>query len=134
MVKQAILCVDDEAIILIAMKQELKHHFGARFIYETALNEEEALEIMEDLDSDGVEVVIVISDWLMPGMKGDEFLILVHEKFPSIATIMVTGQADEAAIERAVEAAKIRACIRKPWSSRELISVIENVLDDQIRP
>lgn len=130
MLKQAILCVDDEAIILIAMKQELKHHFGSRFIYETALNAEEALAVIEGLHLDAIEVVIVISDWLMPGMKGDEFLVLVRSRFPAIATIMVTGQADEAAIERALEEAKIHACLRKPWSSRELITLIENILEE----
>ena len=131
MAKQAILCVDDEAIILIAMKQELKRHFGPRFVYETALNAEEAIEAMQELLVDGVEVVVVISDWLMPGMKGDEFLILVHKLYPAVATVMVTGQADEEAIERAVAAAKIRACIRKPWKSHELISIIETVLEER---
>jgi CheY-like chemotaxis protein len=131
MVNRAIVCVDDEAIILMAMKQELKHHFGSRFLYETALSAEEALQIIQELGDEGISVIIVISDWLMPGMKGDEFLVLVHQKFPHIRTIMVTGQADEAAIERAVQEAKISACLRKPWKSRELMSAIEDILDEQ---
>lgn len=112
------------------MKQELKHHFGSRFVYETALNAKEAFSVIESLNEEGIEVVIIISDWLMPGMKGDEFLIIVRERFPSIAAVMVTGQADETAIERALETAHIRACIRKPWSSRELISIIESILEE----
>lgn len=131
MVHRAILCVDDEAIILMAMKQELKHHFGSQFMYETALSAEEALQTIRELGDEGISVIIVISDWLMPGMKGDEFLILVHEQFPHIRTIMVTGQADDAAIERAVQRAKITACLRKPWNSRDLMSAIQNILDGQ---
>ena len=36
----------------------------------------------------------------MPGIKGDEFLIRVHQKYPKIVKVMLTGQADEVAIER----------------------------------
>ena len=131
MSKQAIMCVDDEAIILIAMKQELKRHFGNRFMLETALNAEDALEMIDDLKAEEVDVIIVISDWLMPGMKGDEFLVRVHERFPRVAAIMVTGQADESAIERALTIAKARACLRKPWRSRDLISTIETILAER---
>ncbi|MCX7655255.1 MAG: response regulator [Treponemataceae bacterium] len=126
--KEAILCVDDEAIIVFAMKQELKRYYGGRFIYETALDAEEALEIIDDLVLQGIEVVVVISDWLMPGMKGDEFLIEIHKKYPHIGLIMVTGQADEAAIERAMQQAKISTCLKKPWRSQELIAAIDGIL------
>jgi CheY-like chemotaxis protein len=84
MTEQAILCVDDEAIIVLAIKQELKTHFRERFIYETALNAEEALTIIDELTADGVSLILVISDWLMPGMKGDEFLSVVKRNHPKI--------------------------------------------------
>ncbi|HOJ98041.1 MAG TPA: response regulator [Termitinemataceae bacterium] len=126
--KEAILCVDDEAIIVFAMKQELKRHYGGRFVYETALDAEEALEIIDDLVDQGIEVVVVISDWLMPGMKGDEFLIRVHDKYPQIGLIMVTGQADDGAIERAIQQAKISTCLKKPWRSQDLIAAIDDIL------
>ena len=42
--------------------------------------------------------IIIVSDWLMPGMKGDEFLIQVHQKFPHIVKVLLTGQADSEAI------------------------------------
>lgn len=128
MAKRAILCVDDEAIILIALKQELKIHFGDRFTYETAINALDALKAIEELSAEGIEIAVVISDWRMPGMKGDEFLIRVHQRDPKIATFMITGQADDAAVARATELGKIRACIRKPWSGRELVSIIERAV------
>lgn len=126
--KNAILCVDDEAIILIAMKQELRRHYGARFIYETAMNAEEAFTVINELQADNVRVVIIISDWLMPGMKGDEFLVLVKQRFPHVATIMVTGQADEAAIRRAMEEAQLHACIKKTWSANELTDLVDEIM------
>ena len=34
--KSAILCVDDEAIILTSLKEQLRRRFGERYLYETA--------------------------------------------------------------------------------------------------
>ena len=98
--ERAILCVDDEPIILISLKQELKKKFGNRFNYETAMNADEAMEVVDELAGSGISVILILSDWLMPGIKGDEFLIRVHQKYPKIQSILITGHADEKAMER----------------------------------
>ncbi len=69
--KSAILCVDDEAIIVMSLIHELKTNLGERFIYESAMNAREAFQPIEDTIQEGNEVILVISDWLMPGIKGD---------------------------------------------------------------
>ena len=61
---------------------------------------------------------MVVSDWLMPGIKGDELLIKVHQKYPKIITVMLTGQADVDAVERAVEEADLYCCLYKPWKAK----------------
>ncbi|AEJ20665.1 response regulator [Gracilinema caldarium] len=134
MPKQAMLCVDDEAIIVIAMKQELKNHFGNTYYLDTALSAQEAFNKIDEMVENGIELVVIISDWLMPGMKGDEFLSIIHEKYPHVVSILVTGQADAEAIDRAMQNAKIKACLKKPWRSRELISVIERALQNPLAP
>ena len=73
-------------------------------------------------------MIILVSDWLMPAMKGDEFLIQVHQRFPNVIKVMLTGQADEAAIERAKSEANLHSCISKPWSVTELIETIKSGL------
>ncbi len=124
MKSEAILCVDDEAIILMAMKRELKAHFKDRFRFETALDAAEGLKIIDDLSEDGVSVILVISDWLMPGMKGDEFLMTIRSLYPDIRTIMVTGHADPQSIERTVTEAGAFKVLQKPWNRSELIEAI----------
>ena len=64
----------------------------------------------------------------MPGIKGDEFLIKVHQKFPRIVKIMLTGQADEDAVEKAIKQANLHRCLHKPWDSDELIETIKSGL------
>jgi hypothetical protein len=39
------------------------------------------MEIIEEFQEDEIDIVVIVSDWLMPGIKGDEFLINVHKKF-----------------------------------------------------
>lgn len=130
MPKSTILCVDDEKIILNSLKSQLKSHFGSFFNYEIASSAEEALEIIEDLYDSGVQILVIVSDWLMPGIKGDEFLITVHSKYPAIVKLLLSGQADETAIENAYKKANLRTFITKPWEESELIRIIDSCIED----
>jgi CheY-like chemotaxis protein len=123
--KKAILCVDDEAIVLESLEIQFQKAFGDRYIYEFAESADEALEIIDEFAENEIETVAIVSDWLMPGMRGDEFLIKVHQKNPGIMTIMLTGQADEEAIERAKDEANLYQVFYKPWDFSQLIEAIK---------
>ncbi len=127
-VKRAILCVDDEKIVLDSLQEQLRSTFGDQFEYEIAESVDEAWEVIEDLVSQGYEMVLVISDWLMPRVKGDTFLIELHQKYPETVTIMLTGQADPEAVENAFQNANLYAYIRKPWREEDLINYVNNAL------
>lgn len=128
MCESAIICVDDEVSILDSLKEQLRRNFGDRYVYELAESASEAWEIIEELQAENIKLVIIVSDWLMPKIKGDEFLIEVHKRFPNTTTIMLTGQADETAVERAKQQANLHACLYKPWTEEELIKVLSSVL------
>ncbi|NJN30968.1 MAG: response regulator [Synechococcales cyanobacterium RM1_1_8] len=127
-VVSAILCVDDEVIILDSLREQLERHFGDSYVYEVAENAKEAWWVIEDLCESNVRVLVIVSDWLMPDIRGDEFLIQIHQRFPKIVTIMLTGQADAEAIARAKSEANLQACLRKPWREEELIDLVESAL------
>jgi CheY-like chemotaxis protein len=126
--KAVILCVDDEVVILNSVKKQLKKAFGDTYSYEIAESADEALEIIEELNDEKVSLLLIVSDWLMPGMKGDEFLIDVHQKFPRIIKIMLTGQASEEAIKRVKEQANLYCCLYKPLNAENLIQTIQSSL------
>ena len=132
MSESAIICVDDEAVILDSLKEQLKRKFGDRFIYELAESAEEAWEIIEELQEDEIQIIAIVSDWLMPGIKGDEFLIQIHQNFPQVTKIMLTGQADEDAIERAKQQADLHACLYKPWTEKELTQIIDTAIERSV--
>src|ERR687885_3057104 len=129
MSKPVILCVDDEKVVLNSLKRQLKQAFGNDYQYEVAENADEALELIDELTQENIGIILIVSDWLMPGMKGDEFLIKVHEKFPKIVKIMLTGQADESALKRSKEQANIHCCLYKPWTQAELVETIKSGLE-----
>ena len=128
MSKPVILCVDDERIMLDCLRTQLLSSFGNSYIYEVAEDADEALELILELTEENQSIIVVISDWLMPGMKGDELLIRIHEQFPKVVKIMLTGQADEVAVNRAKELANLHCCLYKPWSEAELIETIKSGL------
>ncbi|MFB2980731.1 response regulator [Microseira sp. BLCC-F43] len=129
MSKFAILCVDDEALILNSVIRQLQDEFEEKYTYEAAESAEEALEVLAELEEEGIKTIVIVSDWLMPGMKGDEFLIEVHKRFPKVVKILLTGQADEAAIERANKYANLHNYIAKPWDKKDLIGAIRSGLE-----
>jgi PAS domain S-box-containing protein len=83
---------------------------------------------MELLQEEGYEIPLIISDYLMPLMKGDELLRLVHLMAPNTIKIMLTGQANIEAISNVIKYANLYRYIAKPWESEDLnLTVIEAI-------
>ncbi len=124
-----IVCVDDERMVLDALKEQLGRQLGGRFDIETAESGQDALHLLEDLDAEGATVVAVISDHIMPGMKGDELLAQVRARWPRTRNILLTGQANADAVGRAVNAGNLYRFIAKPWSSADLTLTLDQAAD-----
>ena len=118
--QRAILCVDDEDVILTSLSDQLEILLGSTYLIEVAYNAEEGLEILQELGEDEVEVPLIISDQIMPGMTGSEFLSQVHQLYPHTLKILLTGQADAQALGQAVNKANLYRFITKPWNRTDL--------------
>ena len=127
--KPYILCVDDDKTILMSLKAQLKYRLGNTFNYEVAESAEEAWEVINELTAKDEQISVIISDWIMPKVKGDQFLIDVHRKYPNIIKIILTGHANDVAIARAKEQANLSGCLVKPWRVDELTTLIESALE-----
>jgi PAS domain S-box-containing protein len=127
--KPVIICVDDEPIILESLKIELKKALGEEHLVETAEGGEDALELVEELLAEGSEIVAVISDYLMPNIKGDELLKQLHQISPKTVKIMLTGQADLEAVANTIKYAKLYRYISKPWQSEDLKLTVKEAVN-----
>lgn len=129
MPKKLILCVDDEKVVLNTLMAQLTQTFGNRYSYEAFTSAEEAEEYIDEVYAEGSDVHLIICDWLMPRIKGDEFLIRVHKRFPQVALIMLSGQASPEAVERAQKEAHILSFVQKPWDKDYLMNLVQKALE-----
>ncbi len=125
MKKPVIICVDDEKIILDSLEQQILNRLGNEYDCELAEGGEEGLEIIEDLLREGRSIAVIISDQLMPGMKGDEFLIRAHSILPETQKILLTGQASFESVKNAINKARLYRYINKPWEENDLMLTVE---------
>ena len=125
---RVIFCVDDEDIVLKSLKRELKTGFGDDFIIETAESAQEALELFTELLAAQIDIPVMISDHIMPDMKGDELLRRVHEIAPKTMKIMLTGQADLIAVTKAINHADLYRYIAKPWETTDLLLTVKEAI------
>jgi len=126
--RMAIICIDDESSILDSLKIEFKKSLGDDYLIEIAESSEEALDVIDELREDGYEIPLVVCDYIMPGMKGDELLRRIHAISPSTLKIMLTGQADIDAVSNVVNYANLYRYIPKPWDSTDLSLTIKEAL------
>ena len=135
MSKPVIICVDDEPTVLESLKIELKRVLGDSCLVETADGGEEALELIEELQEEDYEVALVVVDYIMPDIKGDELLREIHARSPHTLNIMLSGQADLQAVSNAIREAKLFRYIAKPWQPEDLsssvIEAIQSFLQDR---
>ena len=71
---------------------------------------------------------LVIADYIMPGMKGDELLETFHSLYPRTLKILLTGRAGADAVGNAVNNAALYRYICKPWEKDDLIFTISQAL------
>lgn len=122
--KKAIVCVDDERLVLDSLQTQLSRNFPD-FEIEIAEEAQEASELIDELINDGYDVPMVISDHIMPNMLGDELLISIHEKYPKTLKVLLTGLADADAVGNAINNGGLYRYISKPWQEADLLLTVK---------
>ncbi|EAW35474.1 histidine kinase dimerization/phospho-acceptor domain-containing protein [Lyngbya sp. PCC 8106] len=123
-----ILCVDDELFLLRSLAETLKRKFGEDYAVEIAETAEIALEIIAELQAEKIEIPLIISDQIMPDMKGVDLLIQVYQESPKTLQILLTGKASVDDVGKAVNHAKLYRYISKPWEEEDLILTVKEAL------
>lgn len=117
-----LLCVDDEPSVLAGLTRQLRHHFRIT----TAENGKEALQLLEDTPA---EFAVIMSDMMMPGMNGAEFLRRVREVSPRSVRVLLTGHADADVAAAAINDGAISRYLTKPCPSERLVSTLRDCAD-----
>ena len=116
MVADRVLIVDDDELILRALARILE---TAGYVTHCHLAPEEALGALEQ-----ERPVVIISDYMMPGMDGIEFLKRARHLAPGAVRILCTAAEDFKVALQAVNAGEVFRIISKPWHQQELLQTV----------
>lgn len=128
MAPHLVLCVDDDSTLLVALRALLARQLAPQHRIEIAESADEALEVLSGLQTGDPELAVVISDYLMPGMHGDELLVRIHQSHPDAMKIMLTGQSDLEAVKRSINEAQLYRFIEKPFDNTDLALTVSAAL------
>lgn len=128
MSKQVILCVDDEKLILSSLKEQLLLFFNNAYEVEISESAEEALELINYLKVNKAIVPLVIADYQMPSIKGDELLKEIHKILPSTVKVMLTGHATLEGVTNAINEANLYRYMSKPWHKEDLLLTVSEAI------
>ena len=123
--QRAIVCVDDEKSIAWGLQQQISRAFPGKYLIEIAESGEEALEIMEEIKQTNMELFMMITDQMMPGIKGLELIKEINQLSPSSKCILLTGYSDDGVLSLA-NGLNIYKILRKPWEFEEIKKAIED--------
>jgi DNA-binding NtrC family response regulator len=117
-----IAVVDDEEMVLTSLRSFLM--LETEYEIATYDSPMKALEKIRESPID-----LVVSDYLMPGMNGIEFLMEVKKLHPYATRILLTGYADKENAIKAINEVGLYQYIEKPWENEELKLIIQNGLE-----
>jgi len=126
--RSAIICIDDEPIILSSLGEQLKRSLGQQYDIELVGSSVEAIALCEELTAEGINISVIICDQIMPAMTGDKLLIELHNLYPRSLKILLTGQANADAIGNLVNASALYRYVSKPWDETDLILTVKEAL------
>jgi DNA-binding NtrC family response regulator len=119
----SVLLVDDDPLVLEGLKRALHKE-----TYEvlSATSADEAFEILSSKNVDAV-----VSDEMMPGMLGSEFLGIVCKRYPETIRIVLTGHPNLDSALRSINQGHVYRFLIKPCSGIELCITIKQALQQR---
>ncbi len=120
-----VLCVDDEPVVLSALRRLLRHE---PVDVRTTTDPLEALRILRE---EAVHVVIV--DQRMPTMNGAALLAAVRQVAPRVRRVMLTAFSDPEIVTRCLDE-QIDGFLLKPWSDEQVRRTVRNLAGAEAVP
>lgn len=113
---ETVLFVDDEEYVLNAVERMF---IGGEWRILRAASAEDALLIIAQ-----EEISVLVSDNLMPGIKGVELLSRVKSISPDTVKILMTGHADIPTAIEAINRGEVFRFVEKPWDNTVLVNTV----------
>ncbi|MEA1946920.1 MAG: response regulator, partial [Thermodesulfobacteriota bacterium] len=123
MEKLTLVIIEDEEAHFGLMKRAI----GRKFPYASLYHFQEAKTCLERLDE--INPTVIITDYLMPGMNGIEFLEALNQQNKDIPVIMITGHGNENIAVRAMKSGAKDYLVK----SGDFFTLLPSIIDNAIR-
>lgn len=125
----SILLVDDDAFILEVLRIQLERILPDNIVVERASSGEEGLDLVQELTkSTETPLALIVSDYLMPGILGSDFLIQAHAINPRAKKMMLTGQAEVENVLKVLHHMELFRYVGKPWEPEMMNHAVLNAV------
>ena len=123
--KYAVICVDDDPYILQMLGFQLSKITDQKCtLIEYFTDPKEALENIDTLVSEKIDIIFIIVDYQMPKMTGAELIRLIKKKHTNLRCVMLSGQANTTSINSLKEDNLLEVFLSKPWDENELFETL----------
>ena len=123
--KCAVVCVDDDPYILQMLGFQLSKIMDQSYtLIEYFTDPNQAIENIDVLIADNIEVIFVMVDYQMPKMTGAELVRVLKEKYPELKCVMLSGQANRSSVDLLKSENLLEEFIEKPWNEDELFKTL----------
>lgn len=128
-IKYAVVCVDDDPFILQMLGFQLSKIIDQKFtLIEYFTEPKIALESIDELIGEKIDIIFVVVDYQMPKMTGAEFVREVKSRYPHLKCVMLSGQANRISVEELQKDSLLETFIGKPWDEEVLFSALRPIL------
>jgi DNA-binding NtrC family response regulator len=117
-----VVLVDDEEMVTqnLEMLLDMETEYEAVAFNQPA----SALEYLKENPAD-----VVLSDFIMPGMNGLDFLAEVKKVQPTCSRLLLTGYSDKESAVRAINEIGLFQYLEKPWENEFVMMTLRNAVE-----
>ena len=123
--KYAVICVDDDPYILQMLGFQLSKIMDQKCtLIEYFTDPKVALENIDQMVSESIDIIFVIVDYQMPKMNGADLIRAVKTKHADLRCVMLSGQANTSSVNSLKEENLLEQFLAKPWDESELFDTL----------
>jgi CheY-like chemotaxis protein len=127
--RYAVVCVDDDPLILQVLSFQLEKIIDKKCtLLEYFTDPVEALSNIEELIRERLDIIFIIVDYQMPNMNGAQLIRALKEKYPNLACVMLSGQANSVQVTELENDKLLSEFISKPWDEATLFNALEPII------
>ena len=127
--RYAVVCVDDDPYILQMLGFQLSKIMDQSFtLIEYFTDPDQALENIDLLIDEQIDIMFVMVDYQMPTMTGAELIRKLKSKHQNLKCVMLSGQANKSSVDALKNENLLEEFIEKPWDEDELFNTLRPLI------